>query len=503
MLKQGLNTKLSQSLSMTPQMQQAIRLLQLSSLELEQEIQAALDSNPLLEMAVPETETDSAVSSNDTENGASSENAQEAGAQEKTAEQANPDEQYEIPSELEMDATWDDVFDTSNDYSTLTSSAAEDSTTTILEKTSHKAESLHDHLNWQIHLSQLSNNDKLIARHIINAIDPHGFLQESVENLHQQLLIQDLIPELEEDEVLSVLNYVQRLDPIGVGARSLSECLAIQLVALYPDDPILYKTGKIIIQQPKLLDPKHHNELKHVAGLSSKTFAYFLHSLKQLNPRPGSDFAEDDTEYVEPDVYVKKINGEWQVSLNANMAHSLKINDYYADLLTEKGQKNDIKYLKDNLKQANWFIHSLENRNQTILKVSKAIVEQQTAFLQYGDQAMKPMILKDIAEKLDMHESSISRATAHKYIHTPKGIYELKHFFSSQVSTETGSQCSSTAIQAMISQFIHNENERKPLSDNKLTQLLQEQGINVARRTVTKYREALHIPSSHDRKVIA
>jgi RNA polymerase sigma-54 factor len=485
MFKQGLSTKLSQSLSMTPQMQQAIRLLQLSTLELEQEIQEALESNPLLEQNTPEELPTEQENTND-------------------VAQTSPDESYEIPENMDIDANWEDVFDSNNVYEhTTTLSRSEESTTTILENKSHATETLQDHLNWQIHLSQLSDIDKAIAKNIIDAIDQSGFLLESVENLYQQLLQQNIAPELELEEVYSVLNYVQRLDPVGIAARNLSECLGIQLQVLHPNDELMQKAAQLLIKQPELLEPKQHTKLKQALALTTQTFNDFLKVLKTLNPRPGNQFSNHEIEYIAPDVYIKQVNGEWEVSLNPNMQKSLRVNDFYADLLAEKGQKDDIKYLKDNLKQANWFIHSIENRNQTILKVSQAIMEQQTAFLQYGDQAMKPMILRDIAEKLDMHESSISRATTRKYIHTPQGIFELKHFFSSQLSTDSGNSCSSTAIQAMIKKFIDNENMKKPLSDNKLTTLLQEQGIKVARRTVTKYREAMHIPSSHERKVVA
>lgn len=529
MLKQGLNTKLSQSLSMTPQMQQAIRLLQLSNVELTQEIQEALDSNPLLldghsniqEAPINDGMMDSAnmsvndyaashthnlnnqeTSSTETSDSDNS-NANETNNSVSDSSETGANINSDIPNHLEMDADWSDVFDTSQDHDYRHHSHSDESTTTILEKTSHANESLHDHLTWQIHLSQLSEQDKLIAGTLINAINAQGFLQDSTENLQQQLAqhYPDLM--IEHDEVMSVLNYIQRLDPVGIGTRSLSECLAIQLQVHHPHDPLIRRASKLMIEQPNLLEPKQHTAFKQALNLSSKRFEQFLQQLKTLNPRPANAFIQETIEYIEPDVYVKKVNGEWKVSLNANMTHSLSINDHYADLLTEKGKKSDLKYLKEHLKQANWFIHSLENRNQTILKVSQAIIEQQTAFLQYGAQAMKPMILKDIAERLEMHESSISRATNRKYIHTPKGIFELKYFFSSQVSTDTGSHCSSTAIQSMIKSMIEQENAKKPLSDHKLTTLLQNQGIKVARRTVAKYREALNIPASHERKVIA
>ncbi|MGV6809737.1 MAG: RNA polymerase factor sigma-54 [bacterium] len=525
MLKQGLHTKLSQSLTMTPQMQQAIRLLQLSSVELTQEIQEALDSNPLLldNHHTPDTAINTAESLSDTHTtdhlATKEANHSDQPINDSTSHHANDTHETthdpdinndtpnsvdsDIPKQLEMDADWSDVFDTSQDHDYRRNGSADESTTTILEKTTHANATLHDHLTWQIHLSQLSEQDQLIAGALINAINAQGFLQESTINLHQQLMQHYPNVFIDHDEVVSVLNYIQRLDPVGIGTRNLSECLAVQLQVQQPDDPFIRQASKLMIEQPHLLEPKYHTLFKQALSLSNKQFEHFLQKLKTLNPRPANAFAHETIEYIEPDVYVKKINGRWQVSMNANMAHSLSINDHYADLLTEKGKKSDLKYLKEHLKQANWLIHSLENRNQTILKVSQAIIEQQTAFLHYGAQAMKPMILKDIAERLDMHESSISRATNRKYIHTPKGIFELKYFFSSQVSTDTGSHCSSTAIQSMIKSMIDQENVKKPLSDHKLTTLLQNQGIKVARRTVAKYREALNIPASHERKVLA
>ena len=479
MIKQGLNIGLGQSLTMTPQLQQAIRLLQLSTLELEQEIQETLDSNPLLEVA--------------TEQPDSSESQADISSDGDTSQTLDDN----IPTEMDVDANWEDVY---ADHSPAPLSSNDTSTTTVLEKTYTSSDSLQSHLRWQIELTQLSMTDKIIAEAIIDAIDDKGYLTTSVASLYDflkdELLLEDV------DEVESILTYIQHLDPIGVGARNLGECLAIQLQVKYPDNILAKKSAKLIKNQPELLAVKNHPALKKQLKLTPAKFSQLVTLIKTLNPHPGASFESNSTEYIKPDVYVKKIAGRWKVSLNANGSPNLQINDFYADLLMKKGKSTDIKYLKHNLQQANWFIKSIQSRNHTILRVTELIVEHQKAFLQYGAQAMKPMILRDIAERLDMHESSISRATTRKYLHTPQGIFELKYFFSSQVATESGGSCSSTAIQSMIKKLIDNEDLKKPLSDNKLTVLLKEQGIKVARRTVAKYREGLNIASSHERKAM-
>lgn len=480
MIKQGLNIGLGQSLTMTPQLQQAIRLLQLSTVELEQEIQETLDSNPLLE--VKADQPDSKEQPTDTISDAN-----------KNTDSMDSD----IPNEMDLDANWEDVY---ADHSPAPLSSNDDSTTTILEKTYTSSDSLQSHLRWQIDLSQLSIKDKVIAETIIDAIDDRGYLTSSVSSLYDDLQDELLLEGI--DEIKSILTYVQHLDPVGVGARSLGECLAIQLQVNYPDNNLATKSAKLIKQQPELLAVKNHPILKKKLKLTTVKFSELVDLIQTLYPHPGSSFESDSTEYIKPDAYVQKIEGRWQVSLNANGSPNLQVNDFYADLLMKKGKSADIKYLKHNLQQANWFIKSLQSRNHTILRVTELIVEHQKAFLQYGDKAMKPMILSDIAEQLDMHESSISRATTKKYLYTPQGVFELKYFFSSQVATESGGSCSSTAIQAMIKKLIEEEDLKKPLSDNKLTVLLKEQGIKVARRTVAKYREGLNIASSHERKAV-
>ncbi len=478
MIKHGLNIGLGQSLTMTPQLQQAIRLLQLSTIELEQEIQEAVDSNPLLEVKSDQLEQ-SLVENN-------------------SKIKSDPqDIVSDIPSDMDIDVNWNEIY---SDYS-KSSSSNETSITTVLEKTHAVSEDLQSYLRWQISLSQLSEIDKVIANVIIDAIDEKGYLTTSIASLYD-LLKEDLLLD-NNDEIESILAYIQHLDPLGVGARSLGECLAIQLKYYYKNNDLAQKSAKLLKERPELLEIKNHSLLKKKLKLTTKDFSKLIILLRTLVPYPGSCFESSSTEYIKPDVYVKKHNGQWRVTLNDQISPNLQINNFYADLLIKKGKESDIKYLKNNLQQANWLIKSLQSRNHTILKVTELIVEYQKAFLEYGEQAMKPMILRDIAERLGMHESSISRATTRKYLHTPRGIFELKYFFSSQVATESGGGCSSTAIQSMIKKLIDAEDLKKPLSDNKLALLLKEQGIKVARRTVAKYREALNIPASHERKAMA
>jgi len=480
MIKHGLNIGLGQSLTMTPQLQQAIRLLQLSSMELESEIQATLESNPLLEIS--EENQDSDI--NPPEN------------EEFTTKEQQSDEI--IPNEMDMDAKWEEIY---NDYTPSNNNdTLPISTTSILEKTYSEEDSLRQHLCWQIELSHLSVIDKSIAKAIIDGINDRGYLTTSITSLYNSFkhdLLLESVGELE-----SILSYIQQLDPIGVGARSPGECLAIQLKIQYPNNPLALKSATLLKQHPELLELKQHTVFKKRLKLTASQFTQLIKLLKTLNPYPGAGFSGEDIEYITPDVYAKKIQGQWQVSLNANVTPHLQINNFYTDLLLNKGTSSEIKYLKNNLQQANWFIKSIHSRNQTILKVAQLIVQHQKAFLQYGAQAMKPMILRDIAEPLNMHESSISRATTRKYLHTPQGIFELKYFFSSQVATTLGGNCSATAIQSMIKTLIEQENLKKPLSDNMLTVQLRKQGIKVARRTVAKYREALNIPASHERKML-
>ncbi len=497
MLRQGLDIRIGQTLSMTPQLQQAIRLLQLSSIELQEEIQQALEENPLLQLA---EDSSSASEDNNNEYSPSTDpniETAETSAEHELSEFGDVDAassmDSDIPEDMNLDAAWDDVYDMSTGSSNHDSDSDNQS---FLENQSGSSEDLQEHLLWQISMSQLSEIDKRIAVTIVQSLDEAGYLCESVEDILESL-INELPIEL--DEVESVLKYIQHLDPLGVGARNLRECMLIQLYKQPANE--LQKVAVVLVEKHlDLLEKRDYKEIQKRLKINQDTFEATITLLRTLQPKPGNAFSSTATDYITPDVFVHKIRNAWVVSLNNRVTPELQINQMYADLIGQVKNSTDSHYLKNNLQQARWLIRSLESRNSTILNVAKAIVERQAAFMQYGEQAMKPLILRDIAEELEMHESTISRVTTNKYMYTPRGIFEFKYFFSSQLDTDTGSSCSSTAIRAMIKQLIAKENARSPLSDSSLTQLLKNQGINVARRTVTKYREAMSIPSSHERK---
>ena len=468
---------------MTPQLQQAIRMLQLSTLELQQEIQQALESNPLLD----ET-TDSGDGDGNTDSDTQPDN---------TEIESNIEET--LPDDLAADTSWDEVYDMSTSDSTMSSASNNDSN--LLETLNAEVTGLKEHLFWQINNSNLSIQDKIIATTIIDSLDDNGFLTESVEEIHASLSHQLLI---DSDEVVAVLHYIQHLDPLGIAAKNLQECLLIQLSHRYFDHDLYQKAHQLLEKDLDLLEKRNYIKIKKTYNLNDKAYEQLITLLRSLNPNPGQIFDTESTDYITPDVYISKTtNGQWIATLNQDLQSKLRVNEYYKNMIPNVANSNDKKYLQDNLHNARSFIKALQNRNSTILNVANEIVKRQSAFLKYGNQAMKPMVLKDIADDLGVHESTISRVSTKKYMHTPHGIYELKYFFSSHVTTDTGGECSSTAIRAMIQQHISEENTRKPLSDSKLTDLLKNQGINVARRTVAKYREAMTIPSSRERKSLA
>ncbi|HMT93561.1 RNA polymerase factor sigma-54 [uncultured Thiothrix sp.] len=496
MLRQGLDIRIGQTLSMTPQLQQAIRLLQLSSIELQEEIQQALEENPLLQLAEDSGLTNDEPLTERSPNAEHSTDSTESLGDNDLSELGEVDTpsnmDSDIPEDLNLDATWDDVYDTS-----IGSNHDGDSDNqAFLENQGSSSEDLQEHLLWQITLSQLSEIDKRIAVTIVQSLDEAGYLCESVEDILESLI--DELP-IELDDVEMVLKYIQHLDPLGVGARDLRECMLIQLYKQPTNE--LQKLAVILVEKHlDLLEKRDYKEIQKRLKINQDTFEAMITLLRTLQPKPGNAFSANTTDYITPDVFVHKIRNAWVVSLNQRVTPELQINQMYADMIGQVKNSTDSHYLKNNLQQARWLIRSLESRNSTILNVAKAIVERQSAFMQYGEQAMKPLILRDIAEELEMHESTISRVTTNKYMYTPRGIFEFKYFFSSQLDTDTGSSCSSTAIRAMLKQLIAKEDARSPLSDSSLTQLLKDQGINVARRTVTKYREAMSIPSSHERK---
>ena len=494
-MKLSLQLKLGQQLAMTPQLQQAIKLLQLSTLDLQQEIHQALESNPMLELIEGIEDDENSAKETDTDSEPASQTADSPDSN--TLD--NPEEDYwqnEIPKDLEVDSNWDDIYTNSPPPSQIFEADDFD-----FESRNSVEETLQDHLLWQLNLTPMSESDEAIAMAIIDAIDPNGWLTVDLESI---LAGFDPALEIELDEVVAVLHRIQQFDPIGVGYRNLSECLLIQLNYLGENHPPkLIENAKLIARDYiELLGHRDYALLMRKTKLKEAELAETITVIESLDPRPGANIAPPSTNYVVPDVIVTKDaeSGKWKVELNPETAPRIRINSSYASLVKRADTSSDNNFLRDNLQEARWFLKSLQSRNETLMKVATRIVEHQRGFLEYGDEAMKPLVLHDIAEAVSMHESTISRVTTQKYMHTPRGIFELKYFFSSHVSTKGGGECSSTAIRAIIKKLIAAENARKPLSDSKITELLEEKGINVARRTIAKYRESLSIPPSNERK---
>lgn len=497
-MKLSLQLKLGQQLTMTPQLQQAIRLLQLSTLDLQQEIHQALETNPMLEL-IEDGDEDGDSDDSFIE---SAQRVSETPAMEnrEPAQEVDPNGEDSpwadtIPSELTVDSNWDDIYP-----STYSSQSSYDSDPADFESRNTVTESLQDHLLWQLNLTPMSEQDRSIAFALIDAIDSNGMLTMDIESIHAGLQDEQ---DVELDEVLAVLHRIQQFDPVGVGYRNLAECLLVQL-SQYDDSlhmEAVKNARQIIGEHLSLLGTRDYAQIMRRTRLKEPQLREAIAIIESLNPRPGADIAPSSTSYIVPDVIVtKQDNGQWRVELNPDIAPRIRINANYAALVKRADSSSDNNYLKDNLQEARWFIKSLQSRNETLMKVATKIVEHQKAFLEYGEEAMKPLVLHDIAEAVGMHESTISRVTTQKYMHTPRGIFELKFFFSSHVSTQGGGECSSTAIRALIKKLVAAENARKPLSDSKITKLLEEQGINVARRTIAKYRESLSIPPSNERK---
>ncbi len=506
-MKASLQLKLGQSLTMTPQLQQAIRLLQLSTLDLQQEIQQALESNPLLESQEDDDQVDMpAADGEQNQDQASDESSPEpvtdASGSDWDESENGPDWQSEndipdtIPDDLPVDTAWDDI------YQSAPAPAArnEDESDHDFETRNSPSETLRDHLEWQLNLTPLSERDQAIAHALMDAVDEQGYLTSSVEEIYSGLSDDTDADPLELDEVEAVLRRLQYFDPPGVFARDLQDCLLIQLNQLPPETPWLAQARLVITHYINLLGNRDYAQLLRRSRLKEDQLRDVLALITSLNPRPGDIIDRTEPDYVIPDVIVRKHNGRWRVELNPEIAPRIRVNASYASLIKRADSSADNTYLRDQLQEAKWFIKSLQSRNETLLKVATRIVEYQQGFLDHGEEAMKPLILSDIAQLVEMHESTISRVTTQKYMHTPRGVFELKYFFSSHVSTDEGGECSSTAIRAMIKKLIAAETPKKPLSDSKIAAMLGEQGIKVARRTVAKYREAMHIPPSNERK---
>ena len=474
-MKQGLQLRLSQQLAMTPQLQQAIRLLQLSTLELQQELQQALESNPLLE----QIDTHEEIDTRETQDS-------------ETLDTADALEQKEMPEELPLDASWDTIY-TAGTPSGTSGDYIDDELPVYQGETT---QTLQDYLMWQVELTPFSDTDRAIATSIVDAVDDTGYLTVPLEDILESMGDE----EIDIDEVEAVLKRIQRFDPVGVAAKDLRDCLLIQLSQFDKTTPWLEEARLIISDHLDLLANHDFRTLMRVTRLKEDVLKEAVNLIQSLGPRPGQSIQTGEPEYVIPDVLVRKHNGHWTVELNSDSIPRLQINQHYASMCNNARNDGDSQFIRSNLQDAKWLIKSLESRNDTLLRVSRCIVEQQQAFFEQGEEYMKPMVLADIAQAVEMHESTISRVTTQKYLHSPRGIFELKYFFSSHVNTEGGGEASSTAIRALVKKLIAAENPAKPLSDSKLTSLLSEQGIMVARRTVAKYRESLSIPPSNQRK---
>ncbi|HKQ29941.1 MAG TPA: RNA polymerase factor sigma-54 [Burkholderiales bacterium] len=500
-MKQSLDLRLGQHLTITPQLQQAIRLLQLSSAELQQEIQEALETNPLLEereLGEPENKGENGEAPGEPSETASS-GDEEFTAADVTMERGTIEESSDGDSASDgSESDWAELFDSSK-ISSSSSTRSDDDMPDIDARNSLPT-TLRDHLSWQMQMTPFSEADKPIAQALIDAINDEGYLTCSLEDVQQALA--KIGSEVEVDEIEAVLHQIQNYDPVGVGARDLAECLRLQMKGMAPEACPDLKSAQAIAttENLALLANRDYAALRRVLKISADELQRVVQFIQRLNPRPGLTVKSAPANYVVPDVIVKKFRGVWRAELNPDISPRLRINRQYERMIHRGDSSAQNKYLQEQLQQARWFIKSVTSRNDTLLKVARTIVDHQRSFFDHGPEAMKPLVLHDVAEAVDMHESTVSRVTTNKYMLTPRGVFELKYFFSSHVATADGGTCSSVAIRSLIKKLVETEAGQKPISDSKIAEILANQGINVARRTVAKYRESMNIPPSNQRK---
>ncbi len=472
-VKPGLQLRHGQHLSMTPQLQQAIRLLQLSSLELQEELQEALDSNLMLE--IDETQVHESRDRSEIELGTSEEN---------------------MPDELPVDTDWASIYENASLPSSAGSQSQLERDRLYENSSANQDISLREHLTQQLSLATLIPEERLAATVIIDSIDDDGYLRTTLQELGEQLSDEGVT----DDDMEGALLQIQEFDPVGVGARDLRECLLLQLLQLAATTPHLQQAIRLVDKHfDDLCNPQRDRIRQHL-GADDDEISAILELIRSLNPRPGGAVSANTTEYIEPDIIVSRDKGRWQVKLNSDHLPRLRINQLYASMIQRGAKGQDNQTMRNHLQEARWLLKSLESRHDTLLRVAEQIVTRQIEFLEHGPESMRPMVMRELAEELGIHESTISRATTRKYMLTPRGIFELKYFFSSHVGTDAGGECSATAIRAKIKKMIGAEQPDKPLSDNMITAQLKDQGIAIARRTVAKYRESMAIPSSSDRK---
>ncbi len=478
-MKHSLQLKLSQHLTLTPQLQQSIRLLQLSTVELNQELERYLAENPLLEradLASPEEAPAAAPNGGEV--------AQSA---------PEPEERREDGASLAEDHGFGD------EHAPTGSSRRDDDERDDFTQFAAAEPTLQEHLLQQISLTGLTPRDKLIAEFVVGHLDEDGYLKQELEELRESALA--AMSDVDIEELQIALRHVQNLEPTGVGARDVAECLELQLEALPESTPHRDMALKLVTQHLDVLAARDFNRLKRLLGVDEDELRDVRSLILTLDPKPGRAFGQGDVRYIVPDVVVRKASGRWTASLNRDAMPRLRVNKMYADIL-QASRENGGKHLAGQLQEARWLIKNVQQRFDTIQRVTQAIVDRQKNFFEHGEVAMRPLVLREIAEAVGLHESTISRVTTQKYMLTPRGIFELKYFFGSHVSTDTGGACSATAIRALIKQLVAAEDCRKPLSDHRISDILAQQGIQVARRTVAKYREAMHIQPANLRKSI-
>ena len=479
-MKPTLQFRLSQHLTLTPQLQQSIRLLQLSTVELNQEIEQLLMENPILEREDGESDAAAATAT------ASPEREAATGTSADESQGGDPERNEQLPADFA--APWRGTEDGGADEDGERGNAAADLPT------------LRDHLNSELALTNLGTRDRALVGLLIDALDDDGYLTQSLEDIAALMSAE---AEVTVEELAIALRHLQNFEPAGVGARAPGECLALQIRAMQEGNALAGATCVLALaiceQHLKLLASRDYVRLKSLTGADDEALRAAQALIRSLNPRPGAAFAKVEARYVVPDVVVRKVKGVWRASLNQEAMPRLRINRLYAELAA-RPRNSGGNALATQLQEARWLIKNVLQRFDTILRVSQAIVDRQRSFFEHGEVAMRPMVLREIADVLGVHESTISRVTTQKYMATPRGTYELKYFFGSHVATDTGGAASSTAIRALIKQLVAAENSKVPLSDSRLSQILAEQGIVVARRTVAKYRESLQIPPVNQRK---
>ena len=504
---------MSQNLALTPQLQQSIKLLQLSSLELNQELELILQENPLLELldadnpdsdldeadALPEQELEAGADApdvDDIDDTYSPLDYQETSVSTTTPEEA-PTNNEDFGA-IDYDNDGADYGSASNwDEASKQNNSDDDEGDFTRQEI--VTEDLREHLLSQLKLLPLSERDQKLMLLLIDSINEDGYLEESLEEMVDSLPI-----ELEVDllELQTALKHIQNLDPPGIGATNLQECILLQLKLLPKETPHLEAAKNIVQQHLAVLANKDFSKLRKMLNCNEDCLKGAQVLIKKTNPRPGASFAQFSSDhFIQHEVIVKKVKGIWIATLNDGVMPKLRINQMYADIL-KRNRENSNQYLQSQMQEARWMIKNIQQRFSTILRVSQAIVDRQRNFFEHGEIAMRPLVLREIADELELHESTISRVTTHKYMLTPRGVYELKYFFGSHVATDAGGECSATAIRALIKQLVAEENQKKPYSDNHISDTLSKQGIVVARRTIAKYRESLNIPPANLRKIL-